>query len=120
VNEAVLKIPGEARRLMGEFVSTAHRLNYGRGPQTVKVHGTGDLVVVVIEGFMAPLEERLAAQEQNHGLVALIREKMLEVTHDDWASILRERFGLIVQHMEGQVDIKRNRRTITIRVGVAK
>jgi uncharacterized protein YbcI len=109
-------IPGEVRKALAKEISIAHRRVCNRGPCAVKVDQSGDLVTITLDGFMTPYEEKLATAEDCHALIAVMRRGLLTLMREEWANLFRECTGLVVKQLDGHVDVKRNRRVITVRV----
>lgn len=110
-----LLISGETRKCLGDLISINARKELGRGPVGVKVDSNGDFVIVELHGFMTPLEQVLARYRRNHEYIVRIRQLLLESMADVWERIFNT-VGLTIKEVEGEVDVERNRHTLTFRV----
>ncbi|MGE5553522.1 MAG: Na-translocating system protein MpsC family protein [Betaproteobacteria bacterium] len=115
-----IELPGEARKRLTDFVSGLTRQFTGRGPLEVRVRVNGCLVTIQMHGFLTPLEQTLVRRGRNHGLVHLIRRRLLEEEWEAWEEALHQEFGLVVREVQCDTNIEQNRWTLAFKVAEAE
>ncbi len=75
-----------------------HHEQHGRGPENVKVHLIGDMVVVCCSGVFTPIEARLSATEEGRKLIVSARQELRSINHREIEDGIGEVVGCRVKY----------------------
>src|SRR5438067_10956938 len=81
-----------------------HREQQGRGPEEVRAHLLGDMVIVRCSGVFTPTEFRLAESEEGRRLIRSSRKELRSINKDEIEQIVGEIAGASVMRSYSDID----------------
>lgn len=77
-------------------ITRFHREQQGRGPNDVRAHLVGDLVLVRCQGIFTPIETNLAASDEGRKLIKSARRELRSINHLEIEEIVGKLAGCAV------------------------
>jgi uncharacterized protein YbcI len=81
------------------------REQQGRGPEDVRAHLIGELIVVRCSGIFTPTEAHLAATEEGRRLIRSARQELRAINHQEIEAAIAGIVGCKVVRSYGDVDV---------------
>lgn len=72
---------GSIEAAIANMIVRFHHEQHGRGPENVKVHLIGDMVVARCNGIFTPIEARLSSSEEGRKLIVSARQELRSINH---------------------------------------
>ncbi len=103
---------GQIEASISEAIIKFEREYMGRGPEEVKTHIVGDLVLVRLKGVLTPAEKQLVKNEEGKKLIKQVRENLIEGSRDILATVLKEITGRKMISLHTDISTKSGERVI--------
>lgn len=97
---------GSVEAEVANAVTRFHREQQGRGPQDVRAHLIGDIVLVRCSGIFTPVEARLSASEDGRKLIRSARQELRAINHAEAEGLVADIVGCRVLRSYADVDVE--------------
>jgi len=96
---------GSIEAEVANAITRFHREQQGRGPEEVRAHVLGDMVIVRCSGIFTPTETHLSASEEGQKLIRSARQELRSITRADAEGIVGTIAGCPVLRSYADVDV---------------
>lgn len=116
VTGGVLMTKGQLEAKISEIVSKFELEYMGRGPKTIKTYILGDMIVVRLNGFLSPSEQKLTDNPQGIELFKKVRTSLFEGGRGYLETLITDVMDVAVISTHSDISTKTGEKIIVITV----
>jgi uncharacterized protein YbcI len=105
---------GQVEAKISEAVTRFEIEYMGRGPRQIKTKIVDDLIIIRIQGFITPAEQKLAEKDNGVELIKNLRTKLFESAEEDFKSIIKSIIDFDIVSVHSDVSTRRGEKIIII------
>jgi uncharacterized protein YbcI len=105
---------GQVEAKISEAVTKFEIEYMGRGPKQIKTKIVDDLIIIRLQGFITPAEQKLAEKDNGVELIKNLRTKLFESAEEDFKSLIKNIVDIEITSVHSDVSTRRGEKIIII------
>jgi uncharacterized protein YbcI len=105
---------GQVEAKISEAVTKFEIEYMGRGPKQIKTKIVDDLIIIRLQGFITPAEQKLAEKDNGVELIKNLRTKLFESAEEDFKSLIKNIVDIDITSVHSDVSTRRGEKIIII------